>query len=108
MQQQNYYTGTGLGLGALGQAVDSLSTPDKTSVMWQPSAARSAWALLSTASGAICAFHGYRRNRGSIGWTIGWFLLGNAFPVLVPAIALAQGFGKPALSQNARRERSRQ
>ena len=42
------------------------------------------------------AYHGYKRNNDSIGWGIGWALLGNIFwPVTIP-VSLAQGFGKPA------------
>lgn len=63
--------------------------------------ARSGWAgnrsmimgMLTVASSAASAFHGYRRNN-SIGWGILWGLSGMIFPVLTPAIALAQGFGK--------------
>lgn len=54
------------------------------------------WAALSTASAAACAYHGYRRHRGSIGWAIGWGMLGGIFFPITPAIALAEGFGKPA------------
>ncbi len=51
------------------------------------------WGVLSIASGAASAFHGYRRN-GSIGWALWWGLIGTVFPVITPTIALAQGFGK--------------
>lgn len=52
------------------------------------------WSALSTASMAASAYHGYKRNN-SIGWAIGWGALGALFPIITPAIALAQGFGKP-------------
>jgi hypothetical protein len=42
---------------------------------------------------AASAYHGYKRN-DSVGWAIVWGGLGAIFPVLTPAIALAQGFGK--------------
>lgn len=51
------------------------------------------WDLLSIASGAASAYHGYKRN-DSVGWAIVWGLLGGVFPVITPAIAWAQGFGK--------------
>lgn len=51
------------------------------------------WAIASTASMAASAYHGYKRNN-SIGWAIGWGLLGGLFPVITPTIAVAQGFGK--------------
>lgn len=54
-----------------------------------------AWMVVATASSAASAFHGYKRN-GSIGWALWWGFMGGLFPVFTPAIALAQGFGKPA------------
>ncbi len=50
------------------------------------------WGLLSVASIAASAYHGAKRNGGSIGWGVGWGLLGGLFPVLTPAIGAAQGF----------------
>lgn len=52
-----------------------------------------AYGAVSTASMAVSAFHGYKRNQ-SIGWALLWGLLGATFPVITPAIAVAQGFGK--------------
>lgn len=57
----------------------------------QPSSISTVWALLSTASVAVCAYHGAKRHGGSIGWAIGWGLLGGIFPVITPAVAVAQG-----------------
>lgn len=50
------------------------------------------WALTlgGTAAGA---YHGYKRNN-SLGWAIGWALLGGLFPVITVSVAAAQGFGK--------------
>ena len=39
------------------------------------------------------AYHGYKRNE-SVGWAIGWAFMGALFPVITPAVALAQGFGQ--------------
>lgn len=50
---------------------------------------------LAVASSAACAYHGYKRNNGSVGWAIGWWLLGGLLPVVAPVIAVAQGFAKP-------------
>lgn len=50
--------------------------------------------LLSTASAGASAYHGYKRNK-SVGWALVWGFFGGAFPIVVPAIAVAQGFGKP-------------
>jgi len=52
-----------------------------------------AWRILSMAGAALGAFHGYKRN-DSIGWAIGWGLLGSIAPIIVIPIAFAQGFGK--------------
>jgi len=53
------------------------------------------WQLASAASIGLSAYHGYKRNNGSLGWGIGWGLLGAAFPIITPAIAFAEGFAKP-------------
>ncbi len=51
--------------------------------------------LGSLAGGVVGAYHGYKRHRGSIGWAIGWSLLGGLFwPIALP-VAYAQGVGKP-------------
>jgi len=52
------------------------------------------WALSAVSTG-LSAFHGYRRNN-SVGWAVVWGAAGALFPVLTPAIAFAQGFGKRA------------
>lgn len=51
--------------------------------------------LLAIASAGVSAYHGYKRHNGSVGWAIGWGFLGGLFPVITPAIAFAQGIGKP-------------
>jgi hypothetical protein len=53
-----------------------------------------AWAVASAASAGASAYHGYRRN-DSLVWGVVWGVLGGAFPIITPAIALAQGFAKP-------------
>ena len=52
------------------------------------------YSLLVVASTAASAYHGYKRN-DSVGWAIVWGLLGGVFPVITPAIAVAQGFAEP-------------
>jgi hypothetical protein len=42
---------------------------------------------------AASAFHGYRRNQ-SVLWSLVWFGLGYASPLITPVVAVAQGFGK--------------
>lgn len=39
-------------------------------------------------------YHGYKRNGGSLGWGIGWMILGGLFPLLTPTVGVAQGWGK--------------
>lgn len=51
---------------------------------------------LSVAGAIGAAYHGFKRNRGSIGWTVAWFLCGSAFPIITLPIAAFQGFAKPA------------
>ena len=48
--------------------------------------------LAWTGAGMACFYHGFKRNDGSILWGILWSFLG---PIGL-ALALAQGFGKPA------------
>lgn len=49
---------------------------------------------LALVSAGASAYHGYKRNGGSIGWGLGWGALGLLFPILTPSVALAQGYGK--------------
>lgn len=99
-----YYDGPGLGLSALGQAVDS--SPLTVSV--RPTGVLiGAWWSLSTVSGLLSAYHGYRRNNGNLGWALAWFLAGSALPVVVPVIAFTQGYAKSEIVKNKRNKRRR-
>lgn len=49
--------------------------------------------VATVASAALSGFHGARRN-GSVGWGVWWFTMGMIFPVVTPALGVAQGFGK--------------
>lgn len=49
--------------------------------------------LLDVASISASAYHGYKRNN-SAGWAVWWGFMGALFPVITPAVAIAQGFGK--------------
>ena len=53
------------------------------------------WARLGQLAGAATgAYHGYKRNK-SVGWAVGWGLLGAiAWPITIP-VSVAQGYGKP-------------
>ena len=52
-----------------------------------------AYAFLSTVGLVLGAYHGYKRN-DSVGWAVGWALLGGMFPYITIPISLAQGFGE--------------
>lgn len=52
-----------------------------------------AYAIAGVAGTALGAYHGYKRNN-SVGWAIGWALLGGIAPVIVIPVAFAQGIGK--------------
>lgn len=56
---------------------------------------KTAMVAASTIGGATGAYHGYKRHRGSLGWAIGWSLLGSLAPFITVPVSLAQGFGKP-------------
>jgi hypothetical protein len=51
--------------------------------------------LIVAASVGISAYHGVKRNYGSVGWGLWWGLMGGLAPVITPAIAIAQGLGQP-------------
>lgn len=53
------------------------------------------YGVASIAGTGMGAYHGYKRNN-SVGWAIGWGLLGGLFPIIVIPLAFAQGFGKRA------------
>lgn len=48
-----------------------------------------------TTSVALAAYHGYKRNQ-SIAWALWWAFAASLLPVVVPAIAIAQGYGQPS------------
>jgi hypothetical protein len=103
----SYYTPIGgLGITHLGNLADNGSTSMTGSsagnrpVMY-------VWLGVASLSSGASAYHGYKRSRGSVGSAVGWGLLGFFFPIITPAVALAQGFGKPKVSSNRRRRTSR-
>ena len=114
---QNYYTPIGgLGIGHLGNAIDTMpgggTAMQPTPTLSQQDVTRIAgttllvWGSLVVISSGASAYHGYKRNRGSVGAAVGWGLLGGIFPIITPAVALAQGFGKPKTTRNRRRRRT--
>lgn len=44
-------------------------------------------------SSAASAYHGYKRNKSGL-WAIIWGVAGGVAPIITPAVAVAQGFGK--------------
>lgn len=71
-----------------------------------PKPIRVFYAVARVVSPVACIYHGYKRN-DSIGWALGWGLLGFFFPVVTPTVAVAQGFGKTARSGLGRSRRRR-
>lgn len=51
--------------------------------------------ILSLLGAGIGAFHGARRNHGSVVWGLVWGTAGAAAPVITTGIAAAQGIGRP-------------
>ena len=49
------------------------------------------WGIVSMLSSGLSAYHGYKRNR-SVGWAAMWGVMGAVFPIITPAVAVAQGF----------------
>ncbi len=82
----------GLGLPPLGLGVTITEDPQPT-VSPIRRTLGVAWALAGVAGAALGAYHGYKRN-DSVGWAIGWSLLGSIAPIIVIPIAFGQGFGQ--------------
>lgn len=98
-----YKSGMGLGLHNLSDVAqtDLVATGMTTSPWFW------AWRIASTVGAGAGAYHGYKRNRGSVGWTIGWFIFGGVLPVFAVPVALAQGYAKPKVARNRRRRTTR-
>ncbi len=81
----------GIGLPPLGLTVQTVneSTPASTArkVIVQ------LYGLASIAGAGLGAYHGYKRNN-SVGWAIGWAVLGGLFPIITIPVSMAQGFGE--------------
>jgi hypothetical protein len=100
---------TGRDLSAAGCPAYTMNPSGQAAPSTTPSALAPVAGVLVTASVAASAYHGYKRNQ-SIGWAVWWALMGGLFPVITPAIAVAQGFGDPAhrsSTREFRRSRSR-
>lgn len=66
-----------------------------------------AYRVASVVGGVLGLVHGFKRNNSSVGWAIGWGILGGMFPLITIPIALLQGFGKPKAKTNRRRRNGR-
>jgi len=44
---------------------------------------------------SLSAYHGYKRNHNSTGSAVAWGLAGFFFPIIVPVVAVVQGYAKP-------------
>ena len=86
------YTTAGGSAATLSRALELLGA-DEGGETGMQTATKTIWGLLAAASFGASVYHGYRRNN-SLGWGLWWGLMGGLFPVVTPAIALAQGFGK--------------
>ena len=62
---------------------DIPAQPSKLSIVFQ---------IARTAATMASAYHGYKRNNGSIKWAVGWTLVP---PVIAIPLMLAQGFAQP-------------
>lgn len=67
-------------------------TQQKRSSLVYPVVAVS-WGLVHAASIGLSAYHGTKRN-GSIFWGAIWGAAGGLFPIVTPAVAVAQGFAR--------------
>lgn len=52
-------------------------------------------AALGLGGALLGAYHGARRNGGSVLWGIAWGIAGGAAPLITTGIAVAQGYGRP-------------
>ena len=51
--------------------------------------------VLAGVGAIVGAYHGTRRNRGSVGWGLVWGVAGATAPLITTGIAVAQGYGSP-------------
>lgn len=92
------------GFGALagfGQAAEEAALAEGTGTSMtaaQWAEANQRWVMfysvLGMVGGATGIYHGYKRNRNSLGWGLAWGLVGSIFPVITIPVMFAQGFGK--------------
>ena len=71
------------------------AAPATESSSWPSSLVATAYGLLSLAGTAAGAYHGARRNHGSVWSAVMWGFLGGVAPLITVPVAAAQGFGQP-------------
>jgi hypothetical protein len=69
--------------------VDGLDQGEGAPVIWE----HPGFTIIRWISGIASGYHGVQRNCGSMGWGIAWALGGYMLPVVMPIIAIAQGYG---------------
>lgn len=70
------------------------TAPTVQVIPYTPPAESTVWTVLRMVSVGLSAYHGVKRNNGSLGWGLWWGFAGGLAPVITPAFAFAQGFGK--------------
>lgn len=75
--------------GMSGEGLGQSSTQSTPTLIMVSAAFSIPWAV-------ALGYHGYKRNRGSVGWAAAWAAFGVVFGVIPFGIALAQGYAKPA------------
>jgi hypothetical protein len=90
----------------LGQTAAPVTPPTTPSTAIQlASPSMMALRVASVAAMGALAYHGYRRSN-SWGWALAWGIGGGIVWPIALAVAVAQGFGKPA-AMRRNRKRSR-
>lgn len=71
------------------------AAPASEASSWPSGLVATVYGLLSLAGTAAGAYHGARRNHGSVWSAVVWGFLGGAAPLITVPVAAAQGFGQP-------------
>ena len=69
--------------------------PTSESPSWPSGLVATVYGLLSLAGTATSAYHGARRNHGSVWSAVVWGFFGGVAPLITVPVAAAQGFAKP-------------
>lgn len=71
------------------------TVPTSEASSWSSGLVASVYGLLSLAGTAAGAYHGARRNHGSVWSAVVWGFFGGVAPLITVPVAAAQGFGQP-------------